>query len=83
MNVPLERMAEILEHLGKLGLTCIVKVVGERLLAGGPPRTIVISGGPLAEWPIRREGRELQSCFGEALAEAERLLAGAGIPTLS
>jgi len=75
MTVPLERLPEILDHLGQLGLTCIVKIDGERSVAGERPWTVLVSGGPLQSDYVRREGNDLQSCFGNVLAELERRLA--------
>ena len=65
-------LAEVMAHLGEQGLTCLVKIDGERRQNGAAPWTLVISGGPL-DGHVRREGKDLERIMGEALAELERL----------
>ena len=50
--------------LGELGLTCIVKVDGER---EHKQWTVVVSGAPLAESLVRIDGDGLEYCLAKAL----------------
>ena len=82
MHPPMERLPELLSYLGELGLTCIVKVDGERQLAGLGPWTVVISGSAFGGVLVRREGRDLSTCLGDALADLETRLSGASAAAL-
>ncbi|WP_412540016.1 hypothetical protein R8Z50_29965 [Longispora sp. K20-0274] len=76
------RLPELMEHLGRLGVTFIVKFDGERLLAGGGPWTVLASGGPLAvaDGPVRCDGRDLERCLSTVVAGIRSRLGPDAVP---
>jgi hypothetical protein len=69
-----DRLPELMERLGDAGLVFLVKMDGER---EHKRWTVVVTGKPLTERPIRVDGNTLQYCLKHAL-QALR----AAIPTL-
>lgn len=66
-----ERVPEVLEALGDLGLVGLVKFDGERQHKRW---TVVITGQPLAESLVRVDGNTLDYCLDVALAAARAKL---------
>ena len=65
MNVGVE---QLMERIGDLGVTVIIKVDGERAPEEGR-WTFVASGGPFAEeGPIRIDGPSLDECLSKGLS---------------
>ncbi|MFI9325660.1 hypothetical protein ACIGXI_38585 [Kitasatospora aureofaciens] len=59
---------QLMENLGRSGVTAILKVDDERMAEGGEPWTVVLSGKGLGEQGfIRAESSSLDDCLEQAL----------------
>ncbi|ARP70319.1 hypothetical protein LK07_11575 [Streptomyces pluripotens] len=59
---------QLMERLGRSGVTVIIKVDDERMAEGGEPWTVVMSGPAMGEQGfIRAESSNLDSCLEQAL----------------
>ncbi|MEG8278625.1 hypothetical protein [Streptomyces sp. AHA2] len=60
---------QLMERLGRSGVSVILKVDDERMAEGGEPWTLVMSGPGLGEQGlIRAESRSLSDCLEQAIS---------------
>ncbi|PJI85721.1 hypothetical protein [Luteimicrobium subarcticum] len=61
-------MLDLMPRLGGCGVTSIVKFDDERLVEGGAPWTVILSGAGIGtEGAVREESADLRACLVRAL----------------
>ncbi|MBB4893149.1 hypothetical protein FHS39_002180 [Streptomyces olivoverticillatus] len=61
---------QIMEKLGRSGVTVILKIDDERMAEGSSPWTVVLSGGALGEQGfIRAESSTLEGCIEQVVVD--------------